>query len=212
MNTGIRFLKYCLAVIISNKKSVKMSTSTELKVFSLNVQSFGNKVEHFREEIETYNKYDILCLCETNIIRKNLPSDLNSISLDGFQDPIRTSGRGGGLIIFVNKRVCDSDQIEPLDPKLDPTDCSGEFQFFKIHKCKGFNSTKIIGNLYRSPSRSPENFVSMFDAACRTLSRHTRKHIILTGDFNIDLLKHDTLEVTQNLIETAAKYGLLELV
>ena len=36
------------------QKNVKMSTSTELKVFSLNVQSFGNKVEHFREEIEAY--------------------------------------------------------------------------------------------------------------------------------------------------------------
>ena len=199
------------------QKNVKMSTCTELKIFSLNVQSFGNKVEHFRQEIEIYNKYDVLCLCETNITKKKVTNDLNDIILDGFydpfvQEPLRKSGRGGGLIIFVNKRVCDYDQIEPLDPNLDPTDCSGEFQFFKLHKCKGFSNTKIIGNIYRSPSRSPDNFVALFDTACRSLNRHSRKHVILAGDFNIDLLKHENLEVAQKLIETASKYGFLELV
>ena len=138
------------------QKNAKISSCTELKIFSLNVQTLGNKVDHFREEIETHNKYDILCLCETNVIREKLASDLDSIMLDGFhepfvQDPLRTSGKGGGLIIFVHKRVCDFDQIEPLDADIDPTDCSGEFQLLKLHKCKGFNNTKIIGNIYRSP-------------------------------------------------------------
>ena len=158
-----------------------------------------------------------MCLCETNVIREKLASDLNSIMLDGFhepfvQDPLRTSGKGGGLIIFIHKRVCEFEQIEPLAVDIDPTDCSGEFQLLKLHKCKGFNNTKIIGNIYRSPSRSSDKFVNLFDFICRSLNRHSKKHIILTGDLNIDLLKHENVEVAQNLIETASKYGFVELV
>ena len=199
------------------QKNVHISKNNELKIFSLNVQSLGNKVEHFREEIDTYNKYDVLCLSETNINLKNLPNGLNDLALNGFhepfvQDPMRTSGKGGGLVTFINKRVCDFEKIEPFDPKDDPSDSSGEVQFFKIHNCKGFNRTKIIGNIYRSPSRSPGNFVNLFDSVCRNLNRHSRKQITLTGDLNIDLLKHENFEAAQNLIEVASKYGFMQLV
>ena len=42
------------------QKHVKSSSLEELKIFSLNVRSLVKTIDHFREEIETYSKYDIL--------------------------------------------------------------------------------------------------------------------------------------------------------
>ena len=44
------------------------------------------------------------------------------------------------------------------------------------------------------------------------LGRHCRKHISIFGDFNVDLLKHDSDQASQDLIETMSKYGFIELV
>ena len=109
----------------------------------------------------------MLCICETNCNVDKLPNGINDILIDGFyepivQAPVRKSGRGGGLAIYINKRVCCPDKIEEFKIDLDPEDMSGEFQLVKIHDCKGFNKTKIIVNFYRSPSRDTKKFISLF--------------------------------------------------
>lgn len=158
-------------------------TATELKIFSLNVQTLGNKIEHIRGKIDFYKNFDILCFCETNLILENLPEGKNSIFLQNFyepivQNPFRTSGKGGGLVLYVNERVCEPDNIEKFDPNPNPEDGSGEFQFIKIHNCKGFNRTKIIGNIYRTPSKNADKFINLLDGVCRKLERHSKKHIM----------------------------------
>ena len=209
--------EFLITCSYKQQKNVKVSTENELKVFSLNVQSLLNKIEHFREEIANYEKYDVLCFCETNFIFEKLPNKDNDLLLDGFhapihKNPLRTSGKGGGLVTYINKRVCNSENIEEFEPQLDTENCNGEFQLIKLHNCKGFNSTKVVGNIYRSPSGSTDKFVNLFDSVCRSLNRHSRKHIILVGDLNIDLLKHENFQAAQNLIDTLSKYGFVQLV
>ena len=138
---------------------------------------------------------------------------------DGFhepilQDPLRNSGKGGGLVVYINKRVCDIENIESFVANTDPTNTSGEFQFIKIHNCKGFNKTKVIVNTYRSPSRSAEKYNNLLklNSVLRNLDRHSRKHILFTGDLNVDLIKHENDLHCQNLIETMAKYGFAQIV
>ncbi len=95
----------------------------------------------------------MLCLNETNCCFDRLPNGIDDILLDGFhepliQAPIRKSGRGGGLVMYINKRVCEQSNIEYFQVKQDPSDTSGEFQCIKIHNCKGFNKTKLIINVW----------------------------------------------------------------
>ena len=57
------------------------------------------------------------------------------------------------MAIYVNERViADAVLIEPFDPNYDQENLNDEFQFIKIHECKGFQQTKIIANVYRSPA------------------------------------------------------------
>ena len=75
------------------------------------------------------------------------------------QDPTRRSGRGGGLATYINKRVCALQDFATFNPSCNvENDLSGEFQFVKIHNCKGSAGTKIIINVYRSPSKRVNNF------------------------------------------------------
>ena len=199
------------------QKHVKVSTYSELKIFSLNVRSLTKNISNFRDEISTYGKYDVLCFTETNCTFDRLPNGMSDLILDGFhepflKDPIRKSGKGGGLAVYINKRVCEADKIENFCANPDPENLSGEFQFIKIHNCKGFNKTKVIVNVHRSPARNADEFIDLLDSVLRKLDRHSRKHIIFTGDVNINLLNHTNNQSAQNLIETISKYGFSQIV
>ena len=139
------------------------SKNNELKVMSLNIRSLCKNIQTLRDDTEQYHKFDVLCFNETNCVAEKLPNGLSDLLIEGFhepilQAPIRNSGRGGGLAIYINKKVCESEDIEKFDPNPDPSNPSGEFQFVKINQCKGSKNTVILGNIYRSPSRNPDNF------------------------------------------------------
>ena len=197
---------------------VKPPEANELRVFSLNIRSLYKNIAHFQEEIDAYRKYDILTLNETNCIVSKLPNGINDLILEDFYEPIlqnpaRKSGRGGGLAIYINKRVCSAEQIESFTPNFENNgDMSGEFQFIKIHNCKGFNKTKVIVNAYRSPSKNVAKFTNLLDSVLRSLDRHSRKHTIFTGDLNVDLIKYERDLISQNLIAVFEKYGFVQLV
>ena len=203
------------------QKHVQNSGANELKLFSLNIRSLIKNIEHLRENIETYCKYDVLCLNETNLIESNMPNGVTDILLEGFHEPLlkdpnRTSGRGGGLAIYINKRVCEFENIEQFIPNLRDVDeitkSAGEFMLVKINNCKGLNKTKLIVDVYRSPSRDPDKFIALLDSVLLTLDRHNRKHIMFAGDFNLDLINHSNNVHCQNLVDTMSKYGFFQLV
>ena len=92
----------------------------------------------FRNEkilfLEFYENFDVLTFNETNLYEDKLPNVKSGY--------------------YVNKPVvADYEKIVPLHPNPDSENLNGEFQFIKIEECKGFQQTKIIANVYRSPSR-----------------------------------------------------------
>ena len=137
--------------------------------------------------------------------------------LDGFhepllQDPTRSSGKGGGLVTWVNTRVCEEDEIEPVTTYSEPDNNSGEFQFFKIINCKKSKKSVIIGNVYRSPALNPNKFNDLFNKVLQKLHKSSGKHTCIVGDFNEDLIKHDDVVSYQNLVDNAASHGFLQIV
>jgi exonuclease III len=198
-------------------KNTVQSKISELKILSLNIRSLSKNINALKEEIELYQKFDVICLNETNCIIEKLPNGLTDILLDGFHDPIvqapiRSSGRGGGLAIYINKNVCEYDQIEKFDPNPEPNNVHGEFQFVKINRCKGYINTVILGNVYRSPSRSPDNFNTLFDMILNKLNRHSKKQVLIVGDFNIDHIQHDNDIHSQHLIDNTTSHGFIQVV
>jgi exonuclease III len=200
-------------------KDVKQANQNELKIMSLNIRSLKNGMLSLRDNISCYGKFDILCFNETNCDLATLPNGIDDLLLDGFyppliQKPYRESNKGGGLAYYINKRVCDDTNFELLNINLEhDTKLSCEHMFLKI-SLKTTNSTKsfIIGNLYRSPSSKPADFLQRFEQILAKLDRHKNKSIVLVGDFNIDLIKHDTDKHGQELVNLTTSQGFLQVI
>ena len=108
--------------------------------------------------------------------------------------------------------MCSEDEIEKLKLEIDPPNPNGEFLFIKINNCKNSGKAVIVGNVYRSPSRNTQKFVDLYEEVLQKLDRHKSKCIIISGDFNIDLIKHESDQHSQNLLDTAFKYGFAQTI
>ena len=197
-------------------KNIAVSKKNELNVLSLNIRSIAKNLQIINDNITDYQKYDIICLNETNCNIDALPNGMNDLLIEGFhqpiiQAPIRKSCRGGGLATYVHTRVCSSNEIEKMAAasELQP---GGEFLFVKLKQCKGDNKSVIIGNVYRSPSHNPSLFNELLESVLQKLGRHKNKHIVIVGDFNTDLIKHDNDINSQNLINTTTNHGFVQII
>ena len=199
-------------------KNVKLPSDCELKIFSLNIRNLQKGISIIRENIGIFNKYDILAFNETNLRSEKLANGIEDVTLNYFHVPLiqnPISNKGGGLALYVNKRVvADHSDIEPIipNPNPEPNNLNGEFQFVKIHKCKGFKQTKVIVNIYRSPYRQIEGFNSILDKVLWKINRHSKKHVLLIGDFNADIIKYDHVAGYQNLIDVMSNHCFVQLV
>lgn len=217
----------------STMKNLPSNRSKSPSILSLNIRSLFKGIDKLRGLVSILQeKCDIICLCETNLKLENLPKGLENISLDGFhepilQDPHRNSGKGGGLVIYVNENFCNSDEIDPLDMKdiIDPanevvSNPPGEFLFIKIGPKQNNENTiisgnkkhLIIGNIYRSPSSNNCKFIERLDCHLKKLDRHKNKTIHLVGDFNVDLAKYDKDFHCHDLINKMAEYNFAQLI
>lgn len=201
-------------------KTVNPSKANELKTLSLNIRSLVKCKDFLAEEIEHFQNYDILCFNETNCNVEKLPNGINDLLLEGFhppilQNPTRKTNKGGGLATYINKNVCGIDEYEKFVPKNMEeltSELDGEFMLVKLKRCKNIKKTMILCNTYRSPSRSPENFIDRLETLLQGLNRHKNKLILFTGDFNIDLLRYDNDINCQKLIEVMGSHGFIQTV
>ena len=202
-------------------QNVPPARSDELKILSLNIRSLPKHIGHLRENIDHFRKFDVICLNETNCDPSTLANGINDITLDGFHIPFtkkpnRTSNRGGGLTIYVNVRVCDEQNLELLEIPIETHQNSAPFEclFLQIKLKLSNNDHKsyIIGNFYRSPSINPSLSLDQFDDILGKLDRHKNKHIILVGDFNIDLLKYEHDNTSQTLINSTTSHGFSQVI
>ena len=189
---------------------IKKSRSTELKIFSLNIRSLKDKVPELVSNIEHFSKFDVLCFNETNCLPEKLPFSGNELELEYFhppivQNPARDSGRGGGLIFYLNKNFCSANDFKVLSHLSDRSDPSkGEFLFIEIDR---IGKNIILGNMYRSPSGEPNSFIIELENKFNILKRHSNKHIVLVSDSNIDLLKFQHYEPSTKLVNCLSEYG-----
>ena len=196
----------------------KFSTmQDEFGILSLNVRSLKSNFHKLKAVEHTLTKFDVICLQETNIDPTSLFSP-HFYDLEGFhppllQRPVRDSGKGGGLAIYINKKSFEADAFD-LVPEI--SDCTstetGELQFIEI---KTGNKSKniIIGNFYRFPSHKPDLFCEKISTILESFNHKNRnKTIILLGDANIDLLKHDSFKPAQDLINTISHNGLIPVI
>ena len=200
-------------------KDVTSSNTEELSILSLNIRSLNKNVSIISDNMTQFSKFDVLCFNETNCDVSKLANGLSDLTLEGFHPPVlkapfRKSGRGGGLAVYVRNTVCCEDDIDILDLGLDEKtiDGDGEFLPLRIRNCKSKNRSVILLNTYRSPSRKPLKFNVALEHILQKLGRFKNKHALVIGDFNIDLIKYESDNHAQNLIDCTSKFGFAQTI
>ena len=190
---------------------LKHSKAYELKVYSLNIRSLNNAISNLRDDIEQLVKFDVLCFNETNCNVETLAFNGNELELEGFhapfiQAPARASNRGGGLAIYINKKLCEFSDIQ-VKPDLSYREDAeiGEFQVIEISH-KGHKNS-VICNLYRSPNGKLSSFIDKLENTLSKLARHRNKNIFLLGDSNIDLLDYGRIDNVTKYVDLLGEHG-----
>ena len=73
-----------------------------------------------------------------------------------------------------------------------------------------FNETKkiIVGNIYRPPRQNTENIITFIEEISSLLHKFDKnKHVLITGDFNINLLKFQENNHINDFLETFISNG-----
>ena len=158
-------------------------------VLSLNCQSIHSKFDSLQILVEDLKQHDCvisaICLQETWL---DDDSELSYYNIPGYTcvSQGKYCSAHGGLVIYIHNTI--NYDLNILSHQFD----THEGIFLKVLN-KNNNKDMYIGNVYRPPRHndselSIQNFI---DELSPTLDNITRSgsNIILTGDFNIDLVK-----------------------
>ena len=170
-------------------------------ILSLNCQSLHAKFSELQIYLEAFiNRnvnIDIICLQETWLSEQ---CDVSLLSLEGYNFIMKGKhcSAHGGVAIYLHTKynykilnICDSD--------------TWDGQFIEISSddiiFNGNSNKLILCNIYRPPRPNVadvDNFVDEIGTVFHNLQRY--RNVVITGDFNIDLLKcKENLHINQYL-------------
>ena len=113
------------------------------------------------------------------------------------QDEFR--GKGAGIYV--------SDALS-YNRRSDLESNSYEYQSVFLEVKNPQQKPLIVGSVYRSPSFPPNQFIDYIENVLETISDE-KKICLSAGDWNIDILKHQTSEISSKFLNTLAVIGFL---
>ena len=146
----------------------------------MNVCSLRSKIDEIRYMCLN-DKIDCLCISESHL-SCSVPDNVVFIPGYTIYRKDRVDKAGGGVLIYAS-----NDYVSCLLKNLCDPEIEALWIEFKLPKIKSF----IVSCVYRPP-QSPVKWFDSFEPILHRVSI-TGKNLIMTGDFNIDLLRNDHL-------------------
>jgi hypothetical protein len=183
---------------------IKPKLNNSFTVLSLNAQCLHAKFEQIKcflqilADNDVY--FDALCFQETWLDNS---SDCSQLTLNGYNRVLqgKQCSEHGGLAFYIranyNYQLLFSESNSPV----------WEGQFFRIRLNR--NKHILLGNIYRPP-RNGANELSLFmESFADLLARlnHSRCDTIISGDFNFDLLKHESNTSVKEFLDLITSSG-----
>jgi hypothetical protein len=171
-------------------------------VISLNCQSLNAKFDQLTAYIQMYNssnsKICAICLQESWL---TADSDLSLLQINGYQliSVGKSSSAHGGVAIYLH----DTFSYKISDCCIDSD--IFDMQFIEVLVENGHSEAKmlVLGNIYRPPRQTSENintFIDQLEYLTHKLSNF--KNVILTGDFNLNLLQFKENNLVNNFLDS----------
>jgi len=183
---------------------------------SLNVRSLCGKLNEFKEFIDEISSNDF----SFNVIGLqelwNIPEHLNT-DISGYSSLVcklrncnDRNNIGGGVGFYIKNDI----EYEILEHLSYFEEKNFESLFVKIKIDR--KQFKIIGNIYRSPGTDVNKFIEKVEEILNLIKNDPilskADEIQLLGDFNINLLKHESHEPTARFLDTLSSFNQLPLI
>ena len=156
-----------------------MNNNRNIRIAHVNIRSlfagFGEFVDIVLSEC-----YDIIAITET-WLTPDIPSDVISIPGFTFYRQDRGMGRGGGVGVYVSKKL----NVQIIDDIDITPSVHLEHIWLKV-KLKG--KALVFGNIYRPPSGNLNFFINQLDDILSQIV-HIVDDIVCVGDMNVNLMK-----------------------
>jgi exonuclease III len=179
--------------------STLINTPHLFTTMHLNCRSMQYKIMDITDLLNTL-PVPILALTETWLDADSV----DTINIAGYQlvHKSRASERGGGVGFLVREDIT----YELLDlSTFNIAPKTFEGIFVRVRMSRG---NCLIGTIYRPPGNGLEEFSLELDQLLSKVA-NKEKHIIIMGDFNIDLLKVEHHSGTSSFFDSMSSYNLL---
>ena len=100
------------------------------------------------------------------------------------------------------KNLC---AIPRKDLDIQHKDNNSEYESFWIEIINSKSPNTIIGVTYRHPKYSDKSYLSYLHRTLHTLNKE-KKHVIITGDFNYNLMKHEKVKAVGDFLNLMYKF------
>ena len=164
----------------------------------LNTQSILSTFTEFTLMLSLY-KFDIVCVTETWL--KNDSTQISYIQIPGYEFVFnnRTTSKGGGVGFYISETYTYKvrQDITNLDQSI-------EHQWIEV-KGKNKNSSFLVGCIYQPSSNESEKrkWCEKFDSLMTQIYSKWNGIIVITGDFNIDVLSEtQSRDLYSNILRT----------
>ena len=176
----------------NNKLSKTLTANSNcLSFFHLNIRSLPRHVDNLINYLSSINnKFSIIGISET-WLQSNDSINLESYN---FVHNYRRDRLGGGVGLYVDNSL----NYRPhSDLSCDDSECV-ESLFVKIciTKKKGI----IVGIVYRPPNQNANDFVQYINLIMTRISKEN-KYIYLMGNFNLNLMNHESHQQTSEFLD-----------
>ena len=188
----------CKYVTETNLKVYKEKVSG-LSIIHFNARSLSKNFQNIMAYIESLDTtFHIIAISETWL---NANSDLGLYKIQNYEmlTTSRLDERGGGVCLYIHNLLNYKKLV------------SESIFMNKIYECVTaeiiipHGSNIVVSCIYRPPEDNLEQFIECFETL---LSRiRLRKSVYLVGDFNINLLKHETHRGTRDFIDLLYSLG-----
>ncbi|KAG1675725.1 hypothetical protein GQR58_014551 [Nymphon striatum] len=167
-------------------------------ILHTNISSIRQNLENLQTLLCNLDyKFDILALTETWHTQQN-DASISQLSLDGYHDyqGLKGSSLKGGCGFFIADYLSFL-RRDDLSKVSKDKNCEFESLWIEINNPKGKNT--IIGVAYKHPCKDSSAFLGYLQNVLNKISREN-KLVILSGDFNLNLLKFDKIPCADSFL------------
>jgi hypothetical protein len=186
-----------LVEIMLDKKDI-------FKCLSLNVQSINSKIDQLRSYIQKLKAdnciFDAICVQETWLSDTMTTQCLHIEGYTLINQPCLLTSRSGLAIYLFEEFAYNILDIPPSETG------TWEGQFIQVTYSP--NKNIVLGNIYRPPRDIIENYQNFIHELSTTVY-NLKGELVISGDYNIDLLKVHDKPIINEYLDSVLSSGLI---